>query len=161
NSSFDLAAYFRNRIYYKTANGTIFGGSQIGIRHVPDGTSKTYFIGEKALQPQSYTPSLGPTRCYADDQCMYQGYDDVTIRWTGASASLPTTAAANAAYQPIHDENKFNSTGVPNPDFGDTIFGSPHSSSCFFVMCDGSVHGISFTVDPLVHWKLGNRFDGN
>lgn len=159
NSSFDLAGYFRAKNYYQAANGVIYGGSHIGIRHIPDGLSKTYLIGEKALQPQSYVPSLGPTRCYADDQSMYQGYDDDTIRWTGASATLPTSSS-NAAYQPVHDENKFTSTGAPNPDTGDSIFGSPHSSGCFFVFCDGSVHGISFTVDPVVHWKLGNRKDG-
>jgi prepilin-type N-terminal cleavage/methylation domain-containing protein len=159
NSAFDLTGYFRSKIYYQAANGVIFGGSQIGIRQIPDGLSKTYLIGEKALQPQSYIPSLLATRCYADDQSMYQGYDDDTIRWTGASSSLPT-AAANAAYQPVHDDNKFTSTGAPNPDTGDSIFGGPHSSGCFFVMCDGSVHGISFTVDPIVHWELGNRKDG-
>ena len=28
------------------------------------------------------------------------------------------------------------------------------------VFCDGSVHMISYTIDPLVHSYLGNRQDG-
>ena len=37
---------------------------------------------------------------------------------------------------------------------------APHASGCNFVMCDGSVQTIPFTVDAQVHWKLANRRDG-
>ena len=40
-------------------------------------------------------------------------------------------------------------------------FGSAHSAGANFVMCDGSIHTISFSIDPLVHNRLGNRADGN
>ncbi|HEY2761664.1 MAG TPA: DUF1559 domain-containing protein, partial [Pirellulales bacterium] len=81
--SVDLMGYFKKKLYYQNANGAIYGGSQVSIRNIPDGLSKTYLIGEKALQPQSYpaTP-IGGGVCHADDQSMYQGYDDDTIRWT-------------------------------------------------------------------------------
>ena len=39
------------------------------------------------------------------------------------------------------------------------IFGSPHPAGCNFVFCDGSVHSISFSIDPLTHSLLANRAD--
>jgi prepilin-type processing-associated H-X9-DG protein len=38
-------------------------------------------------------------------------------------------------------------------------FGSAHPTVCNFAFCDGSVHGITFLIDPEVHRRFGNRLD--
>ena len=42
----------------------------------------------------------------------------------------------------------------------DGYFGGPHAGVVLMGMCDGSVHGISFDIDPIMHGRLGNRKDG-
>jgi len=160
SNGFDLIAYFPGRNYYKAATGVIYGGSQVGPRQIPDGLSRTYLFGEKALQPQHYNPAALPSnfRNVGDDQSMYQGYDYDTIRWAGDSVATPTPGTG-ANWQPLKDENHFNGSN-PDGGWGTSNFGSVHPSGCFFVMCDGSVQSIAYTVDPAVHWKLANRKDG-
>jgi len=40
------------------------------------------------------------------------------------------------------------------------IFGSAHAAGCHFVLCDGAVRLIQYSIDPEVHRRLGNRRDG-
>ncbi|MFN7291872.1 MAG: DUF1559 domain-containing protein [Pirellula sp.] len=40
-------------------------------------------------------------------------------------------------------------------------FGSAHSAGVNFVMCDGSVQLVPYTIDVRVYRNLGNRRDGN
>jgi hypothetical protein len=89
---------------------------------------------------------------------MYQGYDYDTIRWAGDSLA-PPALGTGASWQPLKDENHFNGAN-PDGGWGTSNFGGAHPSGCFFVMCDGSVQSIAYTVDPAVHWKLANRKDG-
>jgi hypothetical protein len=52
---------------------------------------------------------------------------------------------------------------VPDtPGRGDYIwqFGGPHAGGWQAVFCDGSVHYISYDIDPQNHARLGNRQDG-
>ena len=153
--------YFKTMTTYWTrATGVIYGGSNIGVRKITDGMSKTYLLGEKSLQPRQYDPSAlsNPTRNWGDDQSMYQGYDFDSARWCGNSYPQATStppAADNTAWLPIQDRNddNWNQWGIGQ-------FGGPHSSTCQFVMCDGSVQSISYSISPIVHWKLSNRSDG-
>jgi prepilin-type N-terminal cleavage/methylation domain-containing protein len=159
NASFSAASFANNA---NSRTGTIFDGSQIGIRQIPDGTSKTYLIGEKCLQPQQYDPNglVFATRNQGDDQSMYQGADFDTIRW-GGNSQAPPAPGAGIDWQPRKDENHSDASGNPDTTWGDQQFGSAHPSGCFFVMCDGSVQIVAYTVDPGVHWKLANRKDGS
>ena len=77
------------------------------------------------------------------DRCnaSYQGYDVDTTRF-----AHPTNYRG-----PFRDRPGYMNINV---------FGSAHPSGAQFVMCDGSVHRISFSVQPDVHSKLANRKDG-
>jgi prepilin-type N-terminal cleavage/methylation domain-containing protein len=146
--------------FWNVATGVIYGGSSVGLKKIPDGLTKTYLIGEKSLQPRQYDPSTltNPTRNWGDDQSMYQGYDFDSVRWCYNSypnAPSQPPPAGDRSWLPLQDRND------PNWNlWGIGQFGSPHTAACYFLMCDGSVQPISYNVDPLVHWKLGNRSDG-
>jgi prepilin-type N-terminal cleavage/methylation domain-containing protein len=162
DSSLSPSSFFANN----RSTGVIYQGSQVGGRQIPDGTTKTYLVGEKCLQPQHYDPYFlatgqqpSPLRNYGDDQSMYAGADYDILRWAG-STPAPPAPGTGADWQPRKDENHFNGTN-PDSGWGVANFGSAHPSGCFFVMCDGSVQSIAYTVDPAVNWKLANRKDGS
>lgn len=114
------------------ATGVMFQRSEITIAKISDGTSKTYLIGERYLNPDDY--STGDD--FADDQCLYQGHDNDIARWMSAP--------------PMRDR-----PGLV--DFWG--FGGPHATSIQVAACDGSVRSIGFDVDPEVHRLAGNRND--
>ena len=125
---------------YQWANLTHFTGvsytrSKITIARVTDGTANTYLVGEKYVQADTYVSS----NTWGDNESLYTGQDWTHTRWT------------NEAYPPLQD-----TTGRRLPEH----FGSAHSSGFHMVMCDGSVHTISYAIDPETHRRLGNRKDG-
>jgi prepilin-type N-terminal cleavage/methylation domain-containing protein len=112
--------------------------SQVGLREVTDGTSKTYLIGEKYIDPNHYTDGQD----LGDNECLFGGDDLDMNRWTGTAGSyyppLPDTPGVTAYYN----------------------YGSAHAGIWQAVFCDGSVHTIGFDIDPEVHHRLQNRQDG-
>jgi len=112
-------------------NGVSVVRSKMGFQGITDGLSNTYLVGEK------YVNLSDPNGDGGDDQSMYMGCDADIRRW-GSLVPL------------------FDGSNVPTKD----AFGSRHSSGCSFVMCDGSVHSISYSVDIHVHELLCNRRDG-
>jgi type II secretory pathway pseudopilin PulG len=115
------------------ATGIIANRSEYQIRHISDGTTKTYMIGEKYLSPDEYSKgtSLG------DDQSVYSGDERDVVRFT-------------AGLVPFQDR----------PGILDTWnFGSPHSSGFHMAMCDGSIHTISYDILADTHRLLSNRSD--
>ena len=112
--------------------------SEIKLEHIIDGTHCTYYCGEKYMNPNQYYTGSG---C-SDNNCAYQGNDWDLNRWCGQGGT----------YTPMQD----------TPGFEDCTsrFGSAHWSGFHMCMCDGSVHQISYSVDNLVHYRLGNRRDG-
>ncbi len=115
--------------------GISFIRSQIRAASIPDGISNTYYAGEKYLNPDNYATGSDP----ADNESMYQGWDNDDYR----DATFNITPQQDVA-------------GVT-----DTLhFGSVHPNACFFLFCDGSVHAISYSIDPETHRRLANRKDG-
>ena len=122
---------------YENFHGISSERSQIGLKDIPDGASNTYLAGEKYLNPNYYYTG---NSC-VDNNSVYQGNDWDTNRWVGNSDT----------YRPMQD----------TPGFEDCTsrFGSAHVYGVQMVMCDGSVHQITYTIDGQVHEYLGNRRD--
>ena len=113
--------------------------SPVAFAGIRDGTSNTIMIGEKMLNPDSY--SSGD---WHDDRGWSDGWDPDTVRSTGFD------------YGPDHR------TLLPGEDsriFG-FKFGSAHPGGGNFVLADGSVRTISYTIDRQVFNWLGDRRDG-
>jgi prepilin-type N-terminal cleavage/methylation domain-containing protein len=119
--------------------GVCFRRSTVKMNDITDGTSDTYLIGEKSLDPDMYTASIDA----GDDQCWLVGYDFDVNRWTTLDSS---------------------GTFLPRPDQAGAdyfcAFGSAHLSLFHMAMCDGSVHAMNYSIDPQIHYQLGNRHDG-
>mgnify|MGYP001370635125 CR=1 FL=1 len=122
--------------------GMIFQRSQIKVSQITDGTAYTYLYGEKNLDPNSYESGTAGN----DDQSMYNGFDRDNLR---------STANRNDNLHPKHP-------AVPDTPGAEYTwqFGSAHSGGWQAVFCDGSVHFISYDIDPIFHARLGNRQDG-
>ena len=119
----------------KMLTGISFQRSEVGIRHILDGTSKTYLCGEKYLAPHKFEDFADPDTGNNETWC------------TG------------------HNNDNFRTTADPprRDLFGyedGNIFGSAHHSVWNVAFCDGHVDAMSYDIDPEVHKNFGNRKDG-
>jgi prepilin-type N-terminal cleavage/methylation domain-containing protein len=115
--------------------GICFRRSRVRPAELTDGSSSTYLIGEKYLNPDAYYTGTDT----ADNEDAYVGFDNDICR----TAALGRT--------PMLDTK----------GFADTFrFGSAHPVTFNMALCDGSVHSINYTIDGEVHRRLGNRCDG-
>ena len=106
------------------------------LAEIRDGTSNTYLIGEKYLDPDHYIDSTEPT----DNNSPYAGQDWDYHRWsiTGPTPDTPGNSGNDVLYS----------------------FGSAHPGTFNIAFCDGSVHSISYSIDPTIHAYLCGRKDG-
>jgi prepilin-type N-terminal cleavage/methylation domain-containing protein/prepilin-type processing-associated H-X9-DG protein len=117
-------------------NGVIYLNSAVKPKEILDGQSHTYLVGEKYCNPDYYLTGLDPF----DDGPMCAGFDADTLR-------------EGSQLTPIFNDR---------PGFGgidQVYFGSAHRTTCNFVFCDGSVHSVKFTIDPVIHGYLACRCD--
>jgi hypothetical protein len=127
--------------------GVIWQRSEIKFGQITDGTTYTYLLGEKNLNPDHYEDCLVGN----DDQSMYNGFDRDNLRstflWRAGSEGV----------------------GVPfAPPRPDTLgaeftwsFGGPHPSGWIALFCDGSVQFLPYDMELILHQHFGNRLDGN
>ena len=114
--------------------------SNVRIKHITDGTTKTYLVGEKYLNPLSYTNGSDG----ADNESMYGGLNNDSHRGTYYNATT------GVSLLPMKDTR-----GLVLAD----NFGSAHVAGFFMSFCDASVRLITFNIDPETHRRLGNRMD--
>jgi prepilin-type N-terminal cleavage/methylation domain-containing protein len=120
-----------------TPRGISYMRSEIALRHVSDGSSNTYLIFEKYVNPDHYRTGKDG----GDNEGMYCGFNNDNGRYTFADATS----------SPIQDRLGFGSS---------LHIGAAHAAAFNAVLCDGSVHSISYSIDGETHWRLGTRNDG-
>ena len=121
----------------KNHNGISYQRSMVTMAEVRDGSSNTYLIGEKYLNPECYD---GVTSTYydtGDNEAVFGGYNRDFHRST--------------AHRAFQDQG-----GV----YQVYAFGSAHSGAFNMSFCDGSVRSISYSIDAEIHRRLGVRNDG-
>jgi prepilin-type N-terminal cleavage/methylation domain-containing protein len=121
--------------------GICYLRSEVKMADVTDGTSNTYMLGEKYVVPDWYFNGADG----ADNESMYNGFDNDTHRTTYYSAS------AGITHTPMQDTPGYS---------GFNRFGSAHANGCAMTFCDGSVQWINYSIDAETHRCLGNRSDG-
>jgi prepilin-type processing-associated H-X9-DG protein len=162
-----------------TFTGVCWYRSQVSFAMIPDGTSNVYLFGEKYMDHRSYETG-GPGS--GDEESVYRGMASSNIRLT-ASGGIDSPSVApsqsddpglspvdpNGAflYPPLQDRSVWPGDAPARPPgeavdwFNSVRFGSAHAESFNMAFCDGSVHSISYDIDPRVHAMLGDRRDGN
>lgn len=121
--------------------------SEVEFRHITDGTSQTYMVGEKYRAPDHYETGNTPS----DDHPITTG-DDYDIHCWTADGNNPDRPNRALYLPPIPDTPGFENAHLQ--------YGSAHPGGFNVVMCDASVQFISFDVDEETHRRLSNRSDG-
>lgn len=108
-----------------------------GVRQADlrDGSSHVFLFGEKYVMQYAYYSGTDSS----DNEPMYGGFDNDNHRSTHPRWPL------------LKDRRVLSLIGS---------FGSAHPSGVNFVLADGSVHHVNYTVDVEVYRSLGNRMDG-
>ena len=121
----------------KSDDGITFQWSEVPQALVKDGTSNTYMVGEKYLNPDNYANGKES----ADNESMYSGDDRDTL----------CNAYNDPSYLPRRDR-----PSVPS-NFN---YGSSHPSGWNACFADGSVRSMSYSIDLKTHRALGARNSG-
>jgi prepilin-type processing-associated H-X9-DG protein len=131
-------------------DGVIGYHSQLKVRQISDGTSKTYLLGEKFQSPKYYENAPAAGGGYGDNQSAYTGmeWDNERVAWN------PLTTYTPPDFQPRQDFD-----GADNSNL--FAFGSAHAGGFNMAMCDGSVQFVSYDIDVDTHRYLAVRNDGN
>jgi prepilin-type N-terminal cleavage/methylation domain-containing protein/prepilin-type processing-associated H-X9-DG protein len=144
-----------NEQYKLPESGISYQRSEVKLKSVTDGASKTAMVGEKYRNPDHYLDGLDG----ADDQGLFVGHDQDTIGYTYAQKKskkgLPYIDNTAWDYLPGQDRPGWDGSG------GGQIsrFGSAHPSGFHMAYCDGSVQSINYEIDRKVFALIGGRDD--
>ena len=114
---------------------------------ITDGLGNTYLVGEKYVNAQDYASGLDPgdnaSLCQGD--CFDIARNVLYIEYKDGKPQPPEYL------QPARDRRTFSD---------ELRFGSAHPTTWQASLCDGSVHSISYDIEPELHYYLGVRNDG-
>jgi prepilin-type N-terminal cleavage/methylation domain-containing protein len=116
-------------------NGISFACSVVEHAEIQDGTSNTFLIGEKYMNPDHYDTGASGD----DNEHWASGFNNDLYR--------------SGLYPPVRDTRGLTLTGRH-------VFGGSHPGGLQMALCDGSVQNIEYSIDPLVHKNMSNRGDG-
>ena len=129
----DIPATCAERNY----SGVSFQRSEVGSQHVTDGTSHTYLIGERFLDPAAYETG----RAGGDNETWCTGFNNDNFRGAFDPPAQDRTMEVELCCQ-------------------GNIFGSAHPGGWFVSWCDGHVESVGYDVELQVHRANANRADG-
>jgi prepilin-type N-terminal cleavage/methylation domain-containing protein len=117
--------------------GVCYQRSGIMLKEITNGTSHTYLVGEKYVNPDNYKTG----NSLDDNESLFQGYNDDNFR--SSYNSDP-----NNSVNPYRDRPGVELT---------CVFGSAHPYTWNAAYCDGSVRGIAYDIDQKTHNRAANR----
>jgi prepilin-type N-terminal cleavage/methylation domain-containing protein len=126
-------------------NGILFLNSEMKIKDITDGTSKTFLVGETIYQ-------YSPTTHYGWGQGARTRSDD-----TGAHCFLQNVAATN---HPINSKANLDALGFHPHRIWQGTFSSSHPGGAQFLTADGGVWFVSENVNSSIYRTMGIRSDG-
>jgi prepilin-type N-terminal cleavage/methylation domain-containing protein len=132
-----------NWIDTSSCNGIVHQRSRTRVVDVSDGTSNTYWLGEKNVDPERYETYSRP----GDSQSMFNGHDQDNTRYAGINV-LFNRAREYALIRDTRGESHHE------------CFGGAHPGACLFAFCDGSVRPIGYSIASAVHGAMAARNDG-
>ena len=127
-------------------NGILFLNSAKGIKHITDGTSKTFLVGETIYQYN--TPS---EKFYGWGQGVRTRLDD------GKKCFLQNVAGTKSQ---INSKPQQDAAGVHPHLVWQTTFSSSHPGGTQFLTADGGVSFVSETVNLTIYRQMGVVDDG-
>lgn len=138
----ELRKQVREESWVRSAhNGTIYDASAVAMSEVTDGTSNTYLIGEKCLNPEYYD--------------VWSDGDQLGL-YAGQCSENSRSAGNLGAINPLHPAQ--DSDSELGGDFGNSHkFGSSHKGTFGMAMSDGSVQRISYNISGQVHMCMAVR----
>ena len=123
-------------------DGVVFRRSQIRLKDITDGASKTYLVGEKYIDPAKMANGTSDD----DDQSLFSGFDRDMVR---VGCVPPYRDRAGFDPKDVHG-------GYPVP----LAYGSGHPAACGIAMADGSVRSVEYAIDAAIHRAASSRNDG-
>jgi type II secretory pathway pseudopilin PulG len=136
----------------------ITGG--MDLESIIDGLSNVFLCGERYLAPEQYRPTVWNAADASRVGCNNAGW---SVGFEGDIASSVLNSAGNPN-PPLRDTTGVSrcwanaTTGAQDERYGGG-FGGPHDV-VIMAMCDGSVRGVSYTVDPTLFKQIGTVGDG-